>query len=383
MARALAHRAGLSSTRRIGGASSTSIQNDSGLPSGPRDPFCGSLRMRQPPAEGKPVFDMRRREFITMIGGAAAAWPLAARAQQAMPVIGYLHAASPGPFEPFLAAFRQGLRDVGYVEGQNVAIDYRWAGGHLDRLPAMAAELASRRVNLIVAQGGSASAIAAKAATSTIPIVFSIGGDPVADGLTASLNRPGGNATGVALLTVSLAVKRLEIIREVVPKADLIGVLVNPTNIPSVHQARDTQEAAGALGLSIQVLNASSEAEIDAAFLTIVQMRIGALVVGSDSYFHALRQQIVALTTRHAVPAIYEWRAFVDAGGLMSYGTDLSDAYRQVGTYAGRILKGEKPAELPVVQSTKVEFVINLRTAKALDLAFPLPLIGRADEVIE
>jgi ABC-type uncharacterized transport system substrate-binding protein len=331
------------------------------------------------------MLDLRRRQFLTLLGGAAAAWPLAARAQQsAMPVIGYLHAASPGPFEPSVAAFRHGLQETGFLEGRNVAIEYRWAEGNFDRLPALAAELVSRRVNLIVAQGGAISTLAAKAATSTIPIVFSSGGDPVKDGLVASFARPGGNITGVAVLTLSLAAKRLEIIREVVPNAETVAVMVNPGNRPSsVEQTRETEEAARALGLKVEILKASSPAEIEAAFATLPQMRIGALLVSADSYFTALRQQIVALATRHAIPAIYEWRSFVEAGGLMSYGTDIFEAYRQVGIYAGRILKGATPAELPVVQSTKVDFVVNLKTARALGLSIPLPLIGRADAVIE
>jgi putative ABC transport system substrate-binding protein len=327
---------------------------------------------------------MNRRDFITLLGGSAVAWPLAVQAQQAaMPVIGYLHTASPAPFAHFLAAFRQGLRESGYIEGQNIALEYRWAEGRFDRLPAMAAELANRRVNLIVAQGGAVSPLAAKAATSTIPIVFSTGGDPVKDGIVVSLNRPGANATGVSVLTESLAAKRLEIIREVVPNTGFIAMLINPTNIPSMGQVLETEEAARALGLTMHVLKASSESDIDAAFATFIQLRVGALLVGADPYFHTMSKQIVALATRHAIPAIYEWREFAEAGGLMSYGTNLSDAYRQVGIYAGRVLNGAKPADLPVVQSTKVEFVINLKTAKALGLTIPLPLVGRADEVIE
>jgi putative ABC transport system substrate-binding protein len=323
-----------------------------------------------------------RREFITLIGGAAAAWPLAVGAQPAMPVIGYLHTASPEPFAPFVTAFRQGLREAGYIEGQNVAIEYRWAEGRLDRLPAMAAELAARPVSLIVAQGGAPAALAAKA-TGTIPIVFSMGGDPVKEGIVASLSRPGGNITGISVLTTQLVAKRLEIMREVVPKADVIAMLFNPTNIPNLAQLRDSQEAARALGLQIHVLNASNAGDFEPAFATIARMRIGALLVGADSYFHSQRDRIVALATHHAVPAIYEWREFADAGGLMSYGTNLSDSYRLVGLYAGRILKGAKPADLPVMQATTVEFVVNLKTAKALGLAIPLPLLGRADEVIE
>jgi putative ABC transport system substrate-binding protein len=323
---------------------------------------------------------VKRREFITLLGGAAA-WPLAARAQQ--PVIGYLHIASPGPFAPFVGAFRQGLREAGYVEGQNLAIEYRWAEGRYDRLPAMAAELVGRQVSLIAAQGGAAAAAAAKEATGAIPIVFSMGGDPVKEGIVASLSRPGGNVTGISVLTTQLAAKRLEIMREVVPKADVIAMLVNPTNMTNLEQLRDSQEAGRALGLRIHVLEASSASDFDPAFAAITRMRIGALVVGAEAYFHSQRERIVALAMRHAIPTIYEWREFADAGGLMSYGTDLAEGYRLVGVYAGRILKGAKPAELPVMQATKVQFVVNLKTAKALGLTVPLPLLGRADEVIE
>jgi putative tryptophan/tyrosine transport system substrate-binding protein len=323
---------------------------------------------------------VKRREFITLLGGAAA-WPLAARAQQ--PVIGYLHIASPGPFAPFVGAFRQGLREAGYVEGQNLAIEYRWAEGRYDRLPAMAAELVGRQVSLIAAQGGAAAAAAAQEATGAIPIVFSMGGDPVKEGIVASLSRPGGNVTGISVLTTQLAAKRLEIMREVVPKADVIAMLVNPTNMTNLEQLRDSQEAGRALGLRIHVLEASSASDFDPAFAAITRMRIGALVVGAEAYFHSQRERIVALAMRHAIPTIYEWREFADAGGLMSYGTDLAEGYRLVGVYAGRILKGAKPAELPVMQATKVQFVVNLKTAKALGLTVPLPLLGRADEVIE
>jgi ABC-type uncharacterized transport system substrate-binding protein len=326
--------------------------------------------------------DVRRRELIALLG-AAAAWPLPARAQQpAMPEIGYLHTASPGPFAPFVAAFRQGLRESGYIEGQNVAIEYRWAEGRYDRLPAMAAELAGRPVALIVAQGGAPAALAAKA-TGTIPIVFSMGADPVKEGLVASLSRPGGNVTGVSVLTTQLAAKRLEIMREVVPTAGVIAMLFNPTNIANVDQLRDAQEAAGALGLRIHVLEVSRAEDFEPAFATIARLGIGALLISADAYYHSQRERIVSLAARHAVPAIYEWREFAEAGGLMSYGTNLADSYRLVGLYAGRILKGAKPADLPVMQATTVELVVNLKTAKALGLAIPLPLLGRADEVIE
>jgi putative ABC transport system substrate-binding protein len=325
---------------------------------------------------------VKRREFITMLGGAAAAWPVAARGQQQqMPVIGYLHTASPGPFAPYVATFRQALREAGFIEGQNVAIEYRWAEGRYDRLPAMAAELAGRPVSVIVAQGGAPAALAAKA-TNTIPVVFSMGGDPVEEGLVASLSRPGGNVTGVSVLTTQLAAKRLEIMREVVPKASVIAMLFNPT-APNLAQLRDVQGAAGVLGLDIRVFEVSGAGDFEPAFAAIARLRIGALLVGSDSYFNSQRERIVALAARHAVPAIYEWREFAEAGGLMSYGTNLSDGYRLVGLYAGRILKGAKPADLPIIQATTVEFVVNLKTAKTLGLTIPLPLLGRADEVIE
>jgi putative ABC transport system substrate-binding protein len=329
---------------------------------------------------------VRRRAFITLLGGAAAApvcWPLTARAQQQqVPVIGYLHSASPGPFAPFVVAFRQGLREAGFVDGQNVAIEYRWAEGRFDRLPAMATELVERRVSLIVAQGGTPAALAAKAA-GTIPIVFSTGGDPVKEGLVASLSRPGGNVTGISVLTAQLAAKRLEIMREVVPKADVIAMLANPANIPSRMQVQDAQEAARALGVAIHVLEASSPGDFEPAFAALARLQIGALVVGADPYFHSQRERIVALAARHAVPAIYEWREFAESGGLMSYGTNLAESYRLVGLYAGRILKGAKPADLPVMQATTVELVVNLRTAKTLGLTIPTPLLGRADVVIE
>jgi ABC-type uncharacterized transport system substrate-binding protein len=325
---------------------------------------------------------MRRREFITLLGGAAVAWPLAAHAQQ-MPVIGYLHSGSPGAFARAAGFFRKGLAEAGFVEGQNVAIEYRWADGYFDRLPAMATDLVRRDVAVLVAQGGITSAVAAKAATATIPIVFSSGSDPVALGLVSSLSRPGGNATGVSLLTSALGSKRLEILREVVPTARVIAALVNPANAGIEGQLKNFQDAAAALAVGLKILNASSAGDIEATFAAIVQAGISALVVGSDPFFLDQRDQLVALAARHKVPAIYEWRDYVEAGGLMSYGSSLGDAYRQVGVYTGRVLKGDKPAELPVIQSTKIEFVINLKTARTLDLTISLPLIGRADEVIE
>jgi len=327
---------------------------------------------------------VKRRAFIALLGGAAA-WPLVGRAQQAAsPVIGYLHTASPDNYQRHLSAFRRGLGEAGFVEGQSVAIEYRWADGQYDRLPEMAADLVARRVNLIVAQGGASAVVAAKSATSTIPVVFSSGSDPVQDGLVVSLSRPGENLTGVALLTTSLAPKRLEIVREVVPKIDAVALLVNPRNrASSSQQIHEIGQAAGAFGLRTHIVEASSETDFETAFATLSGMRIGALVVGADAYFNSQRVRIVALAARHSLPAIYEWREFAEDGGLMSYGSDLTDAYRQVGIYAGRVLKGTKPADLPVMQSTKVELVLNLKTAKALGITFPLSLLGRADEVIE
>ena len=326
---------------------------------------------------------MRRREFITFVGSAAVAWPLAARAQQpALPVVGYLSAGSPDS-NVGVAGFRKGFAEMGYVEGQNVAIEYRWALGRYDRLPALAADLVRRRVAVIVAAGGPAS-LAAKSATATIPIVFGTGGDPIELGLVASLDRPGGNATGASFLTQELTAKRIELLHEIVPAATLIGILLNPTNSLSEAQRREAEIAARILGVRLVIANASTASEIEAAFAILVEQRIGALLVAGDPLFiSVMRDQLVALTARHAVPAIYEARENVDAGGLMSYGTSILDANRLSGVYTGRILKGEKPADLPVQQSTKVELVINLKTAKALGITVPQLLLGRVDEVIE
>jgi putative ABC transport system substrate-binding protein len=326
---------------------------------------------------------MRRREFITVLGGAAT-WPLAARAQQKpMPVIGVLLPTSTSPSAPLLGAFRQGLSEAGYVEGQNVAIEYRYAEDHYDRLPALAADLVDRKVDLIVANSPPA-ALAAKSATSTIPIVFRGGADPVGDGLVASLARPGGNLTGVSMLLDELTAKRLVLLTELVPRAQVIALLMNPSNRTSAERViREVEEAARTRGSQLHVLKAGSEGEIDTAFASLVELQTGALVVAADPFLSSRREQIVALASRHAVPSIYAWREFAAAGGLISYGASLTSAFRLVGHYAGKVLKGTKPADLPVQQPTTFELVINLKTAKALGLAVPPTVLAIADEVIE
>jgi putative ABC transport system substrate-binding protein len=326
---------------------------------------------------------MRRREFIALVGGAAA-WPVAARSQQPpMPVIGYLNQSSRDFDTPYRAAFHQGLKEAGYIEGRNLAIEYRWADFQYDRLPVLAADLVRHRVLAIFATTLMA-ALPAKAETATIPIVFAIGSDPVKFRLVHTFNRPGGNITGVSWLGgPTLAAKRLETLHELVPTATLIAMLVNPNNPAVEAETREVKEAARSLGFQVDVLNASTEPDINSAFVNLVKQRAGALLVATDMFFDNRRDQLVALSLRHALPAIYSRREFVDVGGLMSYGTSVADAYRQSAVYIGRILKGDKPADLPVQQAVKIELIINLRTAKALGLAFPLALLGRADEVIE
>src|SRR5262245_1777540 len=344
--------------------------------------FWSNLRTWQGPMAGH--FRYKRREFINLLGGAAAAWPVAARAQQpAIPVIGYLDLGSSGASTKFAAAFRQGLSETGYVEGRNVAIEYRWADGQYDRLPMLADDLARRQVTVIAACGTSAPGLAAKAATSAIPIVFQTGGDPIQDGLVTSMNRPGGNVTGVSRLSVALEPKRLELLREFVPSATVIALLVNPINPRSELVVQHMQEAARALGLRLQVITANNEGELDAAFAGLVPLRVAALLVAQEPSYRNLRAQITTLASRHGIPTMYPTRDYAVVGGLVAYDANPLDSYRQVGIYAGRILNGEKPADLPVQQPTKFELVINLKTANALGIEIPPTVLARADEVIE
>ena len=325
---------------------------------------------------------MTRRELVLLLGGALMAPGAVPAQQKAVPLIGFISSTVPEPYASRVAAFRRGLDEAGFGEGRNVAIEFRWAEGHYDRLPAMAADLVRRKVAVIVA-GGTPAAFAAKTATSTIPTVILVGVDPVQLGLVGSLNRPGGNVTGLAILTVELEAKKLELLHELLPAATAFALLVNPTNVLTESETKDLQATARSLGLRLHVLNASTERQIDAAFQALVELRATALIVSVDTFLNNSRSQIVALAARHAVPAVYGVRDFVEAGGLMSYGTDLIDVYRQQGIYVGKILKGARPADLPIQQVTKVALVINLKTAKTLRLTLPTTLLGRADETIE
>jgi putative tryptophan/tyrosine transport system substrate-binding protein len=330
------------------------------------------------------MLDVRRRELIALLGGAAAGWPVVVRAQQQpMPAVGILASVSPGPYARFIEAIKQGLREVGYVEGRNVAIEYRWANGQYDRLPQLAAELVDRGVAVIILVGGGPTTAAAKAATATIPIVFNTGEDPVKTGSVAALNRPGGNATGISLLTVAMEAKRLQLLHELVPTAAVVAIIVNPNNPQADQQLQELQAAARTLGVQVEAFKAGTPNEIDNAFANVVQRRAGALHMAGDAFFNTRKEQFIVLSARHALPTVFSLREFPAAGGLMSYGPSIANAYLQQGIYAGRILKGEKPAEMPVQQTVKVELVINVQTAKTLGLSIPLPLLGRADEVIE
>jgi putative tryptophan/tyrosine transport system substrate-binding protein len=327
---------------------------------------------------------MRRRDFITGIAGSAATWPLAARAQQpAMPVIGFLSSLAPSDLIFIMPAFHEGLKGMGFVEGLNITIEYRWAEGDYHRLPMLSADLVGRKVAVIAAISGTPAALAAKAATTTIPIVFAIGGDPIEPGLVPSLSRPGGNVTGVSFYNTGLVTKRLEVARELVAKGTIIGMVVNPENPPSVSEGIAVQEAAAAIGQAFQILHASIQVQIDNVFAAVEQRQIGALIVSSDPFFFTERVKLVVLMARHALPTIFADREQAEAGGLMSYGASRPDAYRQAGSYVGRIIKGEKPSELPVMLPTKFHLLINLKTAKSLSIDIPATLLARADEVIE
>jgi putative ABC transport system substrate-binding protein len=327
---------------------------------------------------------MRRRHFLGLMSGAAVTLPLAARAQQpAMPVIGYLSSRSSGESADLVAAFNKGLGEAGYVDGQNVAVDYRWGEGQYDRLPEMAADLVRRGVSVMVTTGGTPAALAAKAATSTIPIVFAIGGDPVKDGLVESFSRPGGNATGISVLAATPESKRLGLLHEMVPSAKVVGVLINPNHPVAEAPEQELRSAAGTIGQRLHIAYAKNEVELESALETLVRKQADALLVSSDPFFDTRRDRIIAFVAEHRIPAVYQFRQYAVAGGLMSYGVSLPDGYRQAGNYAGQVLKGAKPADLPVFQLTRFEFVINLKTAKALGLEVPAMLIARADEVIE
>jgi putative tryptophan/tyrosine transport system substrate-binding protein len=326
---------------------------------------------------------MKRREFLSLLGGVAAAWPLPVSGQQAMPVIGFLNGQTATDLPHVVAAFHRGLNENGYIEGQNVTIEFRWAGGQVDALPALAAELVRRQVTVIAATGGDASALAAKAATAAIPIVFTIGGDPVDLGLVASLSRPGTNVTGITQFTAALETKRLELLHQLLPNATSIALLVNPSNPNVAPQLRDAPAAGQSIGLQVLVVRANTESGIESAFAVLGQRKIDALLVASDPFFNSRREQLVALSARLALPTIYHQREFAVAGGLMTYGTSVTDMYRQAGTYAAKILKGAKPAELPVMQPTRFELVINLKTATSLGIDVPDKLLALADEVIE
>jgi ABC-type uncharacterized transport system substrate-binding protein len=327
---------------------------------------------------------MKRRKFITLLGGMAAATPFSARAQQPLPVIGFLSNASPEFYEIRLLAFRRGLAETGFVEGQNVAIEYRWAGGDNDRLPSLAAELVRRPVAVLISAGGTPAAIIAKAATPTIPIVFSVAANPVSIGLVSRLNQPGGNLTGVTNQNIEIGPKRLEVLRELLPAATTVAILVNPTSRGASELfLQDLTPAARTIGMQLRLLQASTDADLESAFSSLAELRADALVVSPDVFFNTRSEQLAALSLRHKIPSIYQYRRFAAAGGLVSYGSDETESYRMVGIYVGRILKGDKPGDLPVQQATKVELIVNLKTARALGITVPLSLLGRADEVIE